>query len=107
MIIIDKFFRMVKLDRESFYFKYVFDEIMSNPSLAQDYPTVFNIQGTFSFLLHIFAKLLSYQISLHVFFCHLFIFFRITLPLKQILSGIAPVSKSIHFDLAQHFVGSD
>ena len=41
------------------------------------------------------------------FFCHLFIFFRITLPLKQILSGIAPVPKSIHFDLAQYFVGSD
>ena len=71
MIIIDKFFRKVKLDRESFYFKYVFDEIMSNLSLAQDYPTVFNIQGTFSFLLYIFAKLLSlfcmFLSSVHIF----------------------------------------
>ena len=32
--------------------KYVSDEIMSTLSLAQDYPTVFNIQGTFSCLLY-------------------------------------------------------
>ena len=53
------FFRKVKLDWESFDFKYFYDEIMSNRSLAQDYPTVFNIQGTFSCPLYIFAKLLS------------------------------------------------
>ena len=46
-IIIEKFFRKMKLDRESFIFKYVSDEIMSNLSLAQEYPTVFTIQGTF------------------------------------------------------------
>ena len=46
-IIIDKFFRKMKLDRESFDFKYVSGEIMSNQSLAKDYPTVFTIQGTF------------------------------------------------------------
>ena len=50
-IIIDKFFRKMKLDIESFDFKYVSDEIMSTLSLAQDYPTVFNIQETFSCML--------------------------------------------------------
>ena len=50
----------MKLDRESFDFKYVSDEIMSNLSLGQDYPTVVTIQGTFSCLLYIFAKPLSY-----------------------------------------------
>ena len=35
-IIIDTFFRKMKLDRESFDFKYVSDELMSNLSLAQD-----------------------------------------------------------------------
>ena len=50
-IIIDKFFRKIKLDRESFDFKYVSDEIMSDLSLAgQVYPTVFSIQETFSCL---------------------------------------------------------
>ena len=49
----------MKLDRESFDFKYVSDEIMSNLSLAQEYPTVITIQGTFSCLLNIFTKLLS------------------------------------------------
>ena len=57
-IIKDKFFRNMKLDRESVDCKYVSDEIMSNLSLAQDYPTVFTIQGTFSCLLYMFAKLL-------------------------------------------------
>ena len=58
-IIIKKFFRKMELESENFDFKYVSDEIMSNLSLAQYYPTVFNIQGTFSCLLYIFAKLLS------------------------------------------------
>ena len=58
-IIKDKFFWKMKFDRESFDFKYV-DEIMSNLSLVQGYPTVFTIQGTFSCLLYKFAKLLSY-----------------------------------------------
>ena len=35
IIIIDKFFRKMKLEEESFDFKYVSDEIMSNLSLAQ------------------------------------------------------------------------
>ena len=52
-IIIDKFFRKMKLDIESFDFKYVSDEIMSTLSLAEDYPIVFNIQGTFSCMLYI------------------------------------------------------
>ena len=65
-IIIDKFFRKMKLDRESFNFKCVSDEIMSNLNLAQDYPNVFTIQGTFSCLLYYFAKLLSCKIMLHV-----------------------------------------
>ena len=51
----------MKLDWESFDFKYVSDEIMSNLSLAQDYQTVFNIQGTFSCLLYIF--LLNYYLA--------------------------------------------
>ena len=45
-IIIENFFRKMKFDRESFDFKYVSDVIMSNLSLAQDYPTVFTVQGT-------------------------------------------------------------
>ena len=52
----------MKLEKESFDFKYVSDEIMSNLSLAQDHSTVFTIQGTFSYLLYSFAKLLSYKI---------------------------------------------
>ena len=44
----------------------VSDEIMSNLSLAQDYPSVFTIQGTFSCLLYIFAKFLSLS-SVHIF----------------------------------------
>ena len=40
---------------------------MSNLSLAKDYQTVFTIQGTFSCLLYIFAKLLFCLIILHVF----------------------------------------
>ena len=55
-------------ERESFDFKYVSDEIMLNLSLAQDYPTVFTVQGTFSCLLYIFAKFLSCYIILHDFF---------------------------------------
>ena len=51
-IIKDKFFWKMKLGMESFDFKYVSDEIMSTLSLAQDYPTVFNIQGTFSCLFY-------------------------------------------------------
>ena len=36
---------------------------MSNLSMAQDYPTVFTIQeGTFSCLLYMYAKVLSYLI---------------------------------------------
>ena len=73
-ITIDKFFRKMKLDRESFDFKYVSDEIISNLILAQDYPTVLPYKGYFP-------------------------------ALKQILSGIASVSKSLNSDLAQHFVG--
>ena len=65
-IITDNFFRKMKLDRESFDFKYVSDEIISDLSLAQDYPTLFTIQETFSRLLYIFAKLLSCYIILHV-----------------------------------------
>ena len=67
-IIIDKFFRKMKLDIESFDFKYVSDEIMSTLSLAQDYPTVFNIQGTL--FLHVIFLL---KIILNVFVI-LFIF---------------------------------
>ena len=64
----------MKLDRESFDFKYVSDEIMSDLSLTQDYPTVFTIHGTFSCLLYIFAKLLSSKINLHVFvICSIFL----------------------------------
>ena len=63
----DKFFRKMKLEKESFDFKCVSDEIMSNLSLAQDHSTVFTIQGTFSYLLYSFAKLLSYKIILHVY----------------------------------------
>ena len=96
----------MKLDRKNFDFKYVSGEIMSNLSLAQDYPPLFTIQGTFSRLLYIFAKLLSCWIILHVFLSTVNVF-RITLLLKQILSGIASVSKSINLDLVQHFVGPD
>ena len=98
----------MKLDRESFDFKYVSDEIMSNLSLAQDYPNVFTIKGTFSCLLHIFAKLL-FMLDNFACFRHLFIFFRVTLILMQILSGIASISKKykIQIYLTQHFVGSD
>ena len=56
-IIINKFFRKMKLGREIFEFKYVSEE-MSNLSLAPDYKTVLTIQGTFSCLLYIFANLL-------------------------------------------------
>ena len=55
-IIKDNFFRKMKLDKESFEFNYVSVEIMSNLSLAQDHPTVFTIQGTFSSLFYIFAR---------------------------------------------------
>ena len=65
-IIIDTFFRKMKLYRESLDFKYVSDE-MSNLSLAQEYPTVFKIKGTLSCLLYIFAQILSCKIILHVF----------------------------------------
>ena len=37
----------MNLDRESFDFRYVSDEIMSNLSFAQDYPTVFTYNGHF------------------------------------------------------------
>ena len=84
------------LDRESFDFKYISHEIMANLSLAQDDPTVFTIQGTFSCLLYFLAKLLSCTIILHVLSSvHIS---RITLLLKQIL---------LNSDLAQHFVGPD
>ena len=43
----DKFFRKMKLDRESFDCKYVSDEIISNLILAQDYPTVLPYKGHF------------------------------------------------------------
>ena len=56
--IIDKFFRKMKLDNESFDFRYVSDEIISNLSLAQDYPTVLTYKGPFFacyiFLLHFY-----------------------------------------------------
>ena len=76
----------MKLDSENFDFKYVSDETMSDPILAQDYPTVFSIQGTFSCLLYIFA---IFFILLDNFacFCHLFTSFRITLFSKQIFQG--------------------
>ena len=79
---------------------------MSNLSLAQYYSTVFTIQGTFSCLLYMFAKLFI-LLGNFACFCHLFILFGITLLLKQILSGIALASKSLDSDLAQNFVGSD
>ena len=82
------------------------DEIMSNLSLAQDYPTVFTIQGTFVSLLYMVCKTFILPDNFAC-FCHLFILFRITLLLKQTLSGIASVSKSLNSDLAQHFVGPD
>ena len=37
----------MNLDMESFDFRYVSDEIMSNLSFAQDYPTVFTYNGHF------------------------------------------------------------
>ena len=91
----------MKLDRDSFDLKYVSDEIMSNLSLAQDYPTVFTIQGTFSCLSY-FCQTFILLDNFACFF-HLFILFRITLLLKQ----IASVSKSWNSDLAYHFVRPD
>ena len=41
-------FRKMQLDGENFDFKYVSDGIMSNLSLAEDYPSIFTMQGTFS-----------------------------------------------------------
>ena len=104
IIIIDTFFRKMKLDRESLDFKYVSDE-MSNLSLAQEYPTVFKIQGTLSCLLYIFTQILSCKIILHVFVICSY-FFRITLLLMQFLLGIASVSKCLNSALV-HFVGLD
>ena len=78
----------MKLDRESFDFEYVSDEIMANLRLDQDYPNVFTpYKGPFP-ACYIFCQTF---ISVDNFarFCHLFIFFRTTLLLKQILSGIA------------------
>ena len=92
----------MKLDRDSFDFNNVSDEIMSNLSLAQDCPTVFTIQGTFSCLLYYFCQTFI-LLDIISCFCHLFILFRITLLLKK----IASVSKSSNSDLAYHFVGPD
>ena len=100
-IIIDKFFRKMKLDRVGFDFKYVSGEIMSNLSLAQDYPTVFTIQGTFSCLLYFLAKLIYSNLILHVLSSvHIF-------QNYPSFEANSFVSKSLNSDLAKHFVGPD
>ena len=90
----------MKLDIESFDFKYVSDEIMSTLSLAQDYPLYLKYKGPFP-ACYIFAK------DNFKCFCHTVHIFRIPLLLMKILSGIASVSKSLNLDLAQHFVRPD